>query len=86
MQANTNDVLGFLTREYTGGFSYKALQNLISALNNRITYSVRHHRTTEKFIKGVLIFVHHKTNTIQFRMLINYYNICNPRRLKGIWT
>ena len=36
-RANTNNKLNFLTRECNRGLSYKALQNVISALSNRIS-------------------------------------------------
>ena len=52
VQANTNDLLIFLTREYERGLLYKALINVISALSNRMSYSVRHH-TIGKFLKSI---------------------------------
>ena len=51
MQTNTNDLF-FLTREYKRGLLYKALVNVITALSNRISYSVRYH-TIEKFLKSI---------------------------------
>lgn len=33
-----------------------------------------------------LTFVHQKTNTIQFGIMINYCNIYNPWKLTGIWA
>ena len=38
VQANTNDVLDFFTRECNSGLLYKALQDVISALSNRTPY------------------------------------------------
>ena len=43
----------FLTGEYKRGLWYKALQNVFSALSNRIPYSVKYYHTIEKLMKGI---------------------------------
>ena len=46
----------FLTGQHKRGLLYKALQNVISALSNRIPYSVRHYHMIKKFMKGIFAF------------------------------
>ena len=62
----------FLTGQHKRGLLYKALQNVISALSNRIPYSVRYYHMIEKFMKGIFAFCPPKTK---------YHSIWNVDKL-----